>query len=247
MTQTTIPLISRPTEAYHLPHQNLKPRNNNLDFRTTLSTQDLGQRSLVFKSITGFSPVRCSRDSVVPGEDDNRALETVHKLYKAIKNRNLRELSDVIGDECRCVCNFVSFLHLFHGKQQVLEFFSFLLGSLGKNVEIIVRPTMHEGMTVGVQWRLEWKTTHWPLGKGITFHTMHVYQGKVTIKSIEMFMEPLLNIEPTRLKLMGFVMSLSDKIGSNIIIKEKGKKILYITIGALLIFVLLVLFRGPWF
>ncbi|XP_042514906.1 uncharacterized protein LOC122089328 [Macadamia integrifolia] len=248
--QTTTPFISRPIEPYHL-----KPRNNTLlqvapasfYFLPTLSTQNLRQRSFVTKSTTGSSLVRCGRDNLASGEDDHRALETVLKLYKAIKNRNLRELSDVIGDECRCVCNFVSFLHLFHGKEQVLEFFSFLLGSLGKNVEIIVKPTVHDGLTVGVQWKLEWKTIQIPLGKGISFHTMHVYQGKVLIKSIEMFMEPLLNIEPFRLKLMGFVMSFLDIIGPNAIIKGKERKLLYITLGSLVIFALLALFRRPCF
>ncbi|KAJ4980801.1 hypothetical protein NE237_031638 [Protea cynaroides] len=251
-TQATTPLISRSTEAYHT-HQNLKPRNStlfqvtpaSLYFPSTLSTQGLGQRSFIFKR-TGSLQVHCS--SEIPpasGEDDHGALETVLKLYNAIKHKNLRELSDVIGDECRCVCNFVPFLHLFRGKKQVLEFFNCLLKSLGKDIEIVIRPTMHDGLDVGIAWKLVWKTTHMPLGKGISFYSLHSYQGKVWIKSIEMFMEPLLNIEPFRLKLMRFVMSLLDKIGSKIIIKGRERKLLYIklTLVALLIFTLLMVFR----
>jgi len=51
------------------------------------------------------------------GEEDNPAVETVLKLYTSIKNKNIRELSDIIGDECRCVCNFFSFFQPFQGKQ----------------------------------------------------------------------------------------------------------------------------------
>lgn len=50
------------------------------------------------------------------GEEDGRALETVLKLYTAIKDRDLDVLSDVIGEECRCVCNFVSAFQPWEGK-----------------------------------------------------------------------------------------------------------------------------------
>jgi hypothetical protein len=50
------------------------------------------------------------------GEEDHRALETVLKLYSAIKNKSINELSDLIGDECRCICNFFSFFQPFQGK-----------------------------------------------------------------------------------------------------------------------------------
>lgn len=71
---------------------------------------------------TGFLPSQ-SRVSVVArnakgsgSEDDGRALETVLKLYTAIKDRDLDALSDVIGEECRCVCNFVSAFQPWEGK-----------------------------------------------------------------------------------------------------------------------------------
>lgn len=38
--------------------------------------------------------------------------------------------------------------------QQVLEFFSYLLRKLGENIEFVVEPTFHDGMTVGVHWKL---------------------------------------------------------------------------------------------
>ena len=49
-------------------------------------------------------------------EEDHRALETVNKFYAAIKNKNINQLSDIIGDECRCICNFSSFFQSYDGK-----------------------------------------------------------------------------------------------------------------------------------
>ena len=51
------------------------------------------------------------------GEEDSGALDTVLKLYSAIKNQNVRELSDIIDDECQCICNFFSSFQPLQGKE----------------------------------------------------------------------------------------------------------------------------------
>ncbi|KAK1381898.1 Polyketide cyclase SnoaL domain-containing protein [Heracleum sosnowskyi] len=187
-------------------------------------------------SYSGLSFV--ARNAKGPGgEEDGRALETVLKLYTAIKDRDLDVLSDVIGEECRCVCNFVSAFQPWEGKTQVLEFFSYLLRKLGENIEFVVEPTFHDGMTVGVHWKLEWKETRITLGEGFSFYMCHVYQGKVLIKNVEMFMEPLLHIEPLRLKIMGTIMNAIDKFGSTELSMDMAKGIIKHTLLALLIFV----------
>ncbi|XP_025013371.1 uncharacterized protein LOC8284158 isoform X2 [Ricinus communis] len=148
----------------------------------------------------GLSLVPFNNDkSSEPREEDTPALETVLKLYTAIKNQNIHEVSNMIGDECRCVCNFFSSFESFQGKQQVLDFFNYVMQTLGNNIEFVVQPTKYDGMNVGVSWRLEWSKTHMPLGKGFSFYICQIYQGKVTIRNVEMFMEPLLHIEPFRL------------------------------------------------
>lgn len=38
--------------------------------------------------------------------------------------------------------------------QQVLKFFSYLINILGNNVVLIVKPTFHDGLSVGVSWKL---------------------------------------------------------------------------------------------
>lgn len=38
--------------------------------------------------------------------------------------------------------------------KQVLDFFSYLIRSLGNNIQFVVSPTLHDGMNVGISWRL---------------------------------------------------------------------------------------------
>ncbi|KAB5519086.1 hypothetical protein DKX38_023405 [Salix brachista] len=157
------------------------------------------------------------------GEEDNPAVETVLKLYKAIKNKNIREMSDIIGDECRC---------------QVLDFFKILIKFLGNNFEFVVQPTFHDGLHVGVAWRLNWSKTHVPFGKGFSFYVLQVYQGRIIIRNVEMFMEPILHIEPFRVKMMGLAMSVVDKMSSCRLSRDKVKKavVVIVLLAVILIF-----------
>ncbi|KVG91467.1 Polyketide cyclase SnoaL-like domain-containing protein, partial [Cynara cardunculus var. scolymus] len=157
----------------------------------------------------------------------NKAMETVLKLYEAIKSKDVNEMSEIIGHDCLCICNFVSTFRTFRGKKQVMEFFSSLRGNLGNNFEFVVQPTLHDGMTVGVSWKLECSKTHKPLGKGFSFHMCHMYQGKVLIRNVEMFVEPLLHIEPFGLKIAAFVASLTGQLVSQAILKGDKKKAAY--------------------
>ncbi|OMO64704.1 hypothetical protein COLO4_31889 [Corchorus olitorius] len=160
-------------------------------------------------------------------EADSGALETVLKLYSAIKNQNIREVSDIIDDECKCICNFFSCFHPLQGKKQVLEFFASLIKYLGDHVEFVVQPTLQDGMIVGIHWRLEWNKAHiMPLGKGFSLYTCHVYHGRVVIRNVEMFMEPLLHIEPFRLKLIGLLTTIIHKISCGISSRAWKKKAL---------------------
>lgn len=59
----------------------------------------------------------CGGPDFRSGEDDPRAVEAVLELYKAVKNKNFEELSDIIGEECLCVCNFISSFQPFRGKE----------------------------------------------------------------------------------------------------------------------------------
>ncbi|KAK9151442.1 hypothetical protein Syun_009751 [Stephania yunnanensis] len=181
----------------------------------------------------GNSPIVTSgaKGSAPWGEDNHKALETVLKFYDAIKRRNLQELANVIGDECRCVSNLISSFHPFEGKKQVLELFSFLMKHMGPDIQFVVQPTLHEGMNIGVTWKLEWEKNNIPLGKGFSFYTCHTYQGKVVIRDMEMFMEPLLHIEPLRLRMIAYVTTVLEKIESSSFIKGQCRIILYLLLS----------------
>ncbi|CAN8325590.1 unnamed protein product [Cochlearia groenlandica] len=153
-----------------------------------------------------------SHQSEEDKEENYRAEEAVLKLYNDIKERNIDGISEVIGDECQCFCNFLSSYRLLQGKKQVMAFFYWLIMKLGKDIKIIVRPTSKDGMTVGVQWQLEWEKPQIQLGKGVSFHICHIYQGKLLIKNVEMFMEPIFHIEPLRLRTMAFAVNLAEKM-----------------------------------
>ncbi|KAJ7967787.1 Polyketide cyclase SnoaL-like domain-containing protein [Quillaja saponaria] len=177
------------------------------------------------------------------GEEDKQALDAVLKFYSAIKNKNISGLSDIIGDECRCECNFFSFFQAFQGKKQVMEFFSYLIKSLGNRIQIVVQPTLHDGMNVGVHWKLEWSKIHVPSGKGFSFHICQTYHGRVVIRNMEMFMEPLLHFEPIRLKMMAYLTTILYKTNSYVVSNNKAARVLSILLVLLLIAALLIFLR----
>ncbi|MBA0569461.1 hypothetical protein Golob_003184 [Gossypium lobatum] len=172
------------------------------------------------------SPDAKNKGSGSGEEDSIGALETVLKLYSAIKNQNVRELSEIIDDECQCICNFFSYFQPLQGKKQVIDFFTSLIKHMGNHIEFVVQPTLTEGMIVGINWRLEWNKAHMPLGQGFSFYTCHVYHGKVTIRNVEMFMEPLLHVEPLRLKIIGYLTTIMDNISSEVSSKAWKKKVI---------------------
>ncbi|KAL6546816.1 hypothetical protein OROMI_022537 [Orobanche minor] len=133
-----------------------------------------------------------------PEQEENKAVETVLKLYEAIKNRNNREISNIIAEECWCVSNLVSATRPFLGKKQVLAFFASLMKKLGENIEFVVQQTMDDGMVVTVSWKLEWNKE----------------------RNVEIFMEPVLQMGPLRLKVISFVMSAMEKLHHKTLFKN---------------------------
>ncbi|XP_022016543.2 uncharacterized protein LOC110916094 [Helianthus annuus] len=179
-------------------------------------------------------------------DGDNRAVDTVLKLYEAIKNKNLNEMSEIIGHDCLCVCNFVSMFKTFSGKQQVMKFFTYLMGTLGDKFEFIVKPTLHDGMTVGISWKLECKKTHKPIGTGFSFHICHVYQGKVLIRNVEMFLEPFVHIDNHGLKMAGLVANIIGEMASQTILKGERKKAAYVLCSLVTLALLLFIIRKTY-
>nr|GMD62543.1 uncharacterized protein LOC109169876 isoform X2 [Ipomoea batatas] len=72
----------------------------------------------IFSENKRLLPIACKNLNDSEGsERDERAMETVLRLYRAIRQKNMDEVSDVIGEECRCISNFVYRFRAFHGKK----------------------------------------------------------------------------------------------------------------------------------
>ncbi|RDX97179.1 hypothetical protein CR513_20072, partial [Mucuna pruriens] len=184
-------------------------------------------RNLYSEKKRGLSLIAFDSKNSEPEGEDNQALDTVMKLYSAVKNKNTLELS---ADERQRVTNFLSFFESFQGRTEVLEFFSNLTSIFGNNIQIVVKPTLKEGINVGLQWKFDWDKIHLPLGKGFSLHISHTYHGKAVIRNIEMFMEPLLHLKPFGLKMKVGLREFKEKIDS-FMVSESGNKatrILYV-------------------
>lgn len=117
----SFPLISQPRYLYN-PLINIK---SNISTRSspTLYASNVARSYQVYYMISysskqrGSSLVAFGAKHSGSNNEDHRALDAVLRLYSAIENRNLNELSDVIAEECRCVCNFFTAFQSFHGKK----------------------------------------------------------------------------------------------------------------------------------
>ncbi|PRQ28288.1 putative NTF2-like domain-containing protein [Rosa chinensis] len=229
--------ISHVNPVYTIHKNSKKITANNAfgNFHPPFSGQPLIQRR--HRELL-MEPIFCAKNSPegAGGQDqqDPRTLEKLLKLYEAMKNKDVLELSEVIADEPVCAGNLSSIIQPLRGKKKVVDFFLNLIRHLGTEIDFFVKPTLHDGMKVGVEWALGWSKTHTPFGKGFSYHISHHYKGKVVIKNAEMFTEPLRHI-PSRMKMMEIMTALTEKMGSNAIFKGWGSKV---ALSILLVFII---------
>uniref|UniRef100_K4D636 Uncharacterized protein n=1 Tax=Solanum lycopersicum TaxID=4081 RepID=K4D636_SOLLC len=85
--------------------------------------------------------------------------------------------------------------------------------------------------------------THIPIVKGFGFYHCHYYKGRMMLRNVEMIMEPLLQIEPLRLKISSFLLRAIQKMTPNIL-KGKMKEAMKILFMILLFVALLYLIKN---
>ncbi|KAF4372631.1 hypothetical protein F8388_027304 [Cannabis sativa] len=207
--------------------------NNNNNNNRPFFHQPLDHHKIFSPKRTGLLlvPFNANNDSEPEGEgtggheEDMNAVETVlQRLYSTIKSKKVHELSDVIGHEFQSVCNFFSnSFQPFKRKKQVLDFFLRAIITLGNHIEFVVKPTLQDGMNVGIKWKLECRNISVPLGKGVSLHMYHVYHGKIVIRNLEMLVDPLLSVEPFNLRAIRYVTSIMKKLSSLLIFRDKDK------------------------
>ncbi|KAM6585613.1 hypothetical protein CsatB_012615 [Cannabis sativa] len=117
--------------------------NNNNNNNRPFFHQPLDHHKIFSPKRTGLLlvPFNANNDSEPEGEgtggheEDMNAVETVlQRLYSTIKSKKVHELSDL---------------------QQVLDFFLRAIITLGNHIEFVVKPTLQDGMNVGIKWKLE--------------------------------------------------------------------------------------------
>uniref|UniRef100_A0A7N0ZWP2 Uncharacterized protein n=1 Tax=Kalanchoe fedtschenkoi TaxID=63787 RepID=A0A7N0ZWP2_KALFE len=178
-----------------------------------------------------YSRPRCATTSNLETgpEDGNRVTDPVARLHAALKSNNYADLSELVGDDCRCGVKFASVLLPFGDKKQVLAVLMYLIKRWGSGISIFVQPMSKEGVAVGLQWKLEWKKSSAPLGNGLILQTSHAYRGRVLIRNVEILVQPLSYLEPFRQRAAEFLTVAVGRI--RCLLPEPRKKITLYVVG----------------
>lgn len=124
MPFSTLPFSDTYNNCNHISlprklHTNIHKHGNSL---SPYSSQISIHKNLYSRKQRGLSLIAFDAKNSEPmgehddDDEDDEALDAVMKLYSAFKNKNMQELSEILADECRCVCNFFSFFQAFQGK-----------------------------------------------------------------------------------------------------------------------------------
>ncbi|KAF7840553.1 putative transmembrane protein [Senna tora] len=214
-------------------------------------THSFHRRDLYSQGQTGISLIAFDAKNSESKEGDHKhPLDDdaiLFKLYSTIFNKIRHIKSEILAHEAPFVCNLLSFLKDLQGQKQVCGFFSYLIRVFGNSIEIVVKQTLNDGLNIGIQWKFESEKIHVPFGNGLSFYISHSYKGKAMIRNTETFFEPLLQFLPFRVKIMGSLEGLRERIGSFMVWqcdnKAKSIVIALIAIAAFLFFFRLTSFK----
>ncbi|KAF0895982.1 hypothetical protein E2562_018121 [Oryza meyeriana var. granulata] len=116
------------------------------------------------------------------GGDGFRTVRRLVKLNSAIQNRSVRELIELVGDECLYFFAKMSSIDVSQiGKNAFLLLHSIMLRH---HVSFVLKPTENEGFDLGVKWSLEWKGKKLPWDLDCNITTNHVYRGMLLINEV---------------------------------------------------------------
>ncbi|KAE8647850.1 uncharacterized protein LOC101214565 [Cucumis sativus] len=123
-----------------------------------------------------------------PGSSSNSPGEMIERFYKCINEKNLKEMSTYISEDCLIEDSL--FIEKFKGKKAAMSFIEKLTESMGPDVKFRIRKVYerHPSMA-GAIWHLEWRNMEIPLTKGCTFIDIRDEERK-TIQKIQIINEP---------------------------------------------------------
>uniref|UniRef100_A0ACD5ZSS8 Uncharacterized protein n=1 Tax=Avena sativa TaxID=4498 RepID=A0ACD5ZSS8_AVESA len=124
------------------------------------------------------------------GGDGFRAMMRIVKLNSAIQNRSVKELMELIAEECQY---FFSHLPPVSVSQMSKNMFLLLHElMLRHHVSFVLKPAENGGFDLGVKWSLEWKGQKLPWDVDCTVSTTHAYTGLLLISQVNKACAPLL-------------------------------------------------------
>ncbi|KAI4975097.1 hypothetical protein ZWY2020_048704 [Hordeum vulgare] len=124
------------------------------------------------------------------GEDGFRAVMRIVKLNSAIQNRSVRELLELLADECRYFFRNVPPVSASEMSKSVFLFLHEMM--LRHQVSFVLKPAVNGGFDLGVKWSLEWKGKKLPWDVDCTVSTTHVYTGLLLVSQVNKACGPLL-------------------------------------------------------
>ncbi|KAG2584841.1 uncharacterized protein LOC120712745 [Panicum virgatum] len=125
------------------------------------------------------------------GGDGLRTVMRMVKLKSAIQNRSVKELLELVGDEC---LYFLGNLRSIDVSQLGKDVFLLLHALMVRHhVSLVLKPSPDEaGFDLGVKWSLEWKGKKLPWDLDCNVSTTHVYRGLLLISQVNKTCVPLL-------------------------------------------------------
>ncbi|KAI4966518.1 hypothetical protein ZWY2020_040675 [Hordeum vulgare] len=123
-------------------------------------------------------------------EDGFRAVMRIVKLNSAIQNRSVRELLELLADECRYFFRNVPPVSASEMSKSVFLFLHEMM--LRHQVSFVLKPAVNGGFDLGVKWSLEWKGKKLPWDVDCTVSTTHVYTGLLLVSQVNKACGPLL-------------------------------------------------------
>ncbi|XP_059443094.1 uncharacterized protein LOC132175239 [Corylus avellana] len=114
--------------------------------------------------------------------------DTINKFYTSINEKNLKELSEFISEDC--YIEDCSFPQPFNGKKEIMHFYEQLTASMGQNVKFSIGHVCEgDENTAGVQWHLEWKQSQIPFTRGCSFFEYSKHGERIIIKKAQVVIE----------------------------------------------------------
>ncbi|KAL5223350.1 hypothetical protein ABZP36_028063 [Zizania latifolia] len=143
------------------------------------------------------------------GGDGYRALKRIVKLNNAIQNRSVKDLLELVGDECQYFFTntILPSIDVSNMSKQILVLLHEMM--VKHNVSFVLKPSKGEGFDLGIKWSLglfrakrvlfdelqkgiielclpaEWKGKKLPWDLDCNVSTAHVYRGMLLIRCVE--------------------------------------------------------------